>query len=94
MRRLNLKVDNLLALWYNLTMEEDGGDIKGARSMEVTMATTITIDVTQGVDLFRGSKLLEHFEGANAYKLAKAAASEKPGSYIRYWGLKPTEEGK
>ena len=94
MRRLNVRVDNSLALWYNLTMEEDGGDIKGARSMEVIMATTITIDVAQGVDLFRGSKLLEHFEGANAYKLATAAAREKPGSYIRYWGLKPTGEGK
>ena len=51
MGRLNVRVDNSLALWYNLTMEEDGGDIKGARSMEVTMSTTITIDVAQGVDL-------------------------------------------
>ena len=62
--------------------------------MEVPMSTTITVDVTRGVDVFRGSKLLEHFEGADAYERAKAKAGEGPGRYVRYWGLKPAQEGK
>lgn len=51
----------------------------------------ITIDISRGVDVFRGSKLLEHFEGAGALEAAKAKAAEGPGRYVRYWGVKPNE---
>lgn len=53
--------------------------------------TTIPVDTTRGVDVFRGSKLIAHFEGAHALEIAKRYAAEKPGRYIRYWGVK---EGK
>lgn len=52
------------------------------------MFTAITVDVTRGVDVFRGSKLLAHFEGAHALEIAKAMAAAGPGRYIRYWGKK------
>lgn len=51
----------------------------------------ITIDFSRGVDVFRGSKLLAHFEGAHALEIAKRMAAEGPGRYVRYWGLKPNE---
>lgn len=51
----------------------------------------ISFDISRGVDVLRGSKLLEHFEGADAYERAKAKACEGPGRYVRYWGVK---EGK
>ena len=48
----------------------------------------IAVDESRGFDVFRGSKLLSHFDTyAEARKLADAA----PGRYIRYWGKKPTE---
>lgn len=53
--------------------------------------TTIPVDTTRGVDVFRGSKLIAHFDGADALAAAKRCAAEKPGRYIRYWGVK---EGK
>jgi hypothetical protein len=56
------------------------------------MSTSITIDVTRGVDVFRGSKLVEHFEGADAYERAKAKAAERLSYYVRYWGVKPEEK--
>lgn len=51
----------------------------------------ISIDISRGVDVFRGSKLVAHFDGADALAAAKRCAAEKPGRYIRYWGVK---EGK
>lgn len=51
----------------------------------------ISIDISRGVDVFRGSKLIAHFEGAGALEAAKAKAAEGPGRYVRYWGIKPTE---
>ena len=77
-------------MWYT-GIVEDGGDAKGARSMEVSMSnfgTVIPVDTTRGVDVFRGSKLLRHFEGADAYADAKAYAAQGHGRYVRYWGLK------
>ena len=53
----------------------------------------ITIDFSRGVDVFRGSKLLAHFEGAHALEIAKVMAAEGPGRYVRYWGIK-SNEGK
>ena len=58
------------------------------------MSTAITVDATRGVDVFRGSKLLAHFEGAHALEIARAMAAEGPGRYVRYWGVKPQQEGK
>ncbi len=57
--------------------------------MSTTTNTTPAVDLSRGVDVFRGSKLLRHFEGADAYTSAKAYAQEGHGRYIRYWGLKP-----
>ena len=53
---------------------------------------SISIDFSRGVDVFRGSKLVAHFEGADAYAQAKACAAQGHGRYVRYWGLRP--EGK
>lgn len=55
------------------------------------MSNTITVDLSRGVDVFRGSKLLEHFEGTDALAAAQRFAAEKPGRYVRYWAVK---EGK
>lgn len=48
----------------------------------------LSVDVSRGFDVFCGSKLLESFA---TYAAAKAFAAEKPGRYVRYWGVK---EGK
>ena len=73
--------------------KEDGGDAKGARSMEVTMSmsNSTRFDVTRGADVFRGSKLLAHFDGADALEQARAYADQAPGRYVRYWGVKEGE---
>jgi len=55
------------------------------------MATTITIDFSRGIDVMRGPKLVEHFEGAGAYEAAKRCAAEGRGRYLRYWAVKPAE---
>ena len=55
------------------------------------MFKSINVDLSRGVDVFRGSKLIEHFDGADALEAAKRCASEGPGRYIRYWAVK---EGK
>lgn len=54
----------------------------------------ISIDLSRGVDVLRGSKLVEHFDGADAYERAKACAAAGPGRYVRYWGIKPQQEGE
>ena len=64
---------------------EDGGDGKGARSEEVPMSN---FDLSRGVDVFRGKKLLRHFEGANALAEARAYAAQAHGRWVRYFGLK------
>lgn len=51
----------------------------------------ISIDISRGVDVMRGSKVLAHFEDAGALDAAKAKAAEGPGRYVRYWGVKPNE---
>lgn len=51
----------------------------------------INFDITRGVDVFRGSKLIEHFDGPLAYERAKLCMAEGRGRYMRYWGVK---EGK
>ena len=50
--------------------------------------STIKIDLSRGVDVFRGRRLLKHFEGENAYEAAWAYAALKPGRWIRYWAEK------
>lgn len=89
--RLNHWIDKRRVLWQYIDSQEDGGDAKGARSMEVIMSKSIVIDLSRGVDVFRSSKLVEHFEGADALRAAQRCAAEKPGRYIRYWAVK---EGK
>ena len=49
------------------------------------MTTTTTIDTTRGFDVFRGSKLLRHFD---TYAEAQAYAALGRGRYLRYWGVK------
>lgn len=49
------------------------------------MSKSIIVNVERGVDVFRGTKLLRHFEGASCYEAAKAYAAERPGRWIRYW---------
>lgn len=55
----------------------------------MSIAAAVAVDLSRGVDVFRGSKLLRHFEGAGALEAAKAFAAEGHGRYVRYWGLKP-----
>ena len=57
----------------------------------MSMSKSIVVDLSRGVDVFRGSKLVEHFEGADALRAAQQCAAEKPGRYVRYWAVK---EGK
>ena len=45
----------------------------------------IEVDTTRGFDVFRGKRLLKHFD---SYEEAVAHAAKKPGRYIRYWELK------
>ena len=54
----------------------------------------ISIDFTRGVDVMRRGKVLEHLEGADALERAKALAHEGAGRYVRYWGIKPQQEGE
>ena len=46
----------------------------------------ITVDLSRGFDVLRGSKLLRHFD---TYAEAKAYAALSHGRYVRYWGVKP-----
>lgn len=56
----------------------------------MSIAAAVAVDLSRGVDVFRGSRLLRHFEGAGALEAAKAFAAEGRGRYVRYWGLKPS----
>ena len=47
------------------------------------------IDMTRGVDVLRGNKVLKHFDN---YADARAYAREGRGRYLRYWGIKPQPE--
>lgn len=51
----------------------------------------VRFDATRGADVFRGSKLLAHFDGPDALEQARALADAAPGRYVRYWAVK---EGK
>lgn len=48
----------------------------------------ISVDVSRGFDVLRGSKLLGHFA---TYAEARACEAAGPGRYVRYWAIKPTE---
>lgn len=50
--------------------------------------STVMIDTTRGVDVFRGSKLLAHFDGADCYAQACEYAAKAAGRWIRYWACK------
>lgn len=62
--------------------------------MTTTTITITTIDASKGVDVFRGSKLVRHFEGADAYEAARrfVSAQKRGGCYLRFWGVQPEKE--
>ena len=52
----------------------------------------MAIDYTRGFDVFRGSKLLAHFD---TYAEARAFEAAAPGRWLRYWAIKPAaDEGE
>ena len=51
-------------------------------------STSVRFDIARGVDVLRGSKLVEHFDGPLAYERAKLCAAEGRGRYLRYWAAK------
>ena len=75
--------------WYR----KRPGDDKGAalRRFSMSNSNSIRFDVTRGADVFRGSKLLAHFDGEHALEMARAYADQAPGRYVRYWGVKEGE---
>lgn len=54
--------------------------------------TNIKFDINKGVDLMRGNKVVEHFDGENALTLAKSHERDGRGLYIRYWAAKSEEQ--
>lgn len=56
--------------------------------MSTIIINGLSVDASRGFDVFRGSKLLKHFD---TYAEARAHADAAPGRYVRYWGVK---EGK
>lgn len=66
---------------------KDAGDTKGADPMEVSMsiASSFSFDVTRGVDVMRGTQVVEHFDGADALEKALALVATGAGRYVRYW---------
>ena len=48
----------------------------------------VSVDVSRGFDVLRGSKLLAHFEG---YEEARTYANQVPGRYIRYYAEKEAQ---
>ena len=46
---------------------------------------SISVDVSRGFDVLRGSKLLAHFA---SYAEARAYADAERGRWIRYWAAK------
>ena len=48
----------------------------------------ISVDVSRGFDVLRGSKVLAHFE---EYEEARSYANQAPGRYIRYYSGKEAE---
>ena len=50
--------------------------------------STVSFDLSRGVDVFQGKKLLAHLDGPHALEVAKLMAAEKLGRYIRYWRAK------
>lgn len=54
----------------------------------MSKSKSVRFDVTRGVDVLRGSKLVEHFDGPLAYERAQLCAKEGAGRYLRFWGLK------
>lgn len=49
------------------------------------MSMSISVDLSRGVDVFQGKKLLAHLEGEHALEIARRMAAEKLGRYVRYW---------
>lgn len=56
------------------------------------MKNAISFDITRGVDVMRGKKVIEHHDGPLAYERAKLGADAIRGGYIRYWQKKEAAE--
>ena len=48
----------------------------------------VGFDLSRGVDVMRGDRVLWHFVGPMAYLMALSYAEGRPGAYIRYWDKK------
>lgn len=51
----------------------------------MSIASSFSFDVTRGVDVMRGTQVVEHFDGADALEKACAAVAAGTGRYVRYW---------
>lgn len=69
---------------YTGIIEKGVGHRPECRPKEVSM-TSFAFDLSRGVDVLSGSKVLAHFDGANALAQAWALAQERPGRWVRYW---------
>lgn len=49
------------------------------------MSMSVSFDLSRGVDVFQGKKLLAHLEGAHALEIGRLMAAERAGRYVRYW---------
>lgn len=46
----------------------------------------ITVDLSRGFDVMRGTRVMRHFD---SYAEAKAYAAQSGGRYLRYWAARP-----
>lgn len=47
--------------------------------------TSFAFDLSRGVDVLVGAKVVAHFDGADALERAWAEAQGKSGRWVRYW---------
>ena len=85
--RLKQSIDFPRFLWYHIDTEGDGADEKGRRPIWRFLMSIygISVDVSRGFDVLRGSKVLAHFD---TYAEARAFADAAQGRWLRYWAAK------
>lgn len=49
--------------------------------------STIMFDLSRGVDVMRGARVVAHFDGLDALSQAWAHIAGRGGLYVRYWAL-------
>ena len=47
--------------------------------------STITVNISRGADVMRGSRVVAHFDGDNAVAQAWAYITGRRTLYVRYW---------